>query len=108
MFHKNKTCITYNVACQLLHNYQLKIVSYVPFQAIEERKIINIGFYEDRKPENLMILSFRNDDLLKLGKIGGILNAREENLYHHPIELRALTTLTVDKKSSENVAALWS
>ena len=24
MFHKNKTCITYNVACQLLHNYQLK------------------------------------------------------------------------------------
>ena len=28
----------------------------------------------------------------------GILNAREENLDHHPIELRALTTLIVDKK----------
>ena len=24
MFHKNKTCITYNVSCQLLHNYHFK------------------------------------------------------------------------------------
>ena len=24
MFHKNKSCITYNVTCQLLHNYHFK------------------------------------------------------------------------------------
>ena len=30
--------------------------------------------------------------------LGDILDAREDNLDHHPIELRALTTLIVDKK----------
>ena len=61
MFHKNKTCITYNVACQLLHIYQFKnSVIYITYISITRTYIyVHIRLVHESISVAMKLLTFQ-------------------------------------------------